>query len=151
MDSITGDSPFLLKIFEGELIMIAHPKFHAFLTVGYISNLLLSYRCHFHLVKYRTMLLTLMLLMANLANAKKREMTETLANGYSSDSARRELSNEYRHDRIKIIFKAFCVLVLWIKVALALEGLKTIPFFLPFMPSTSMLAVYPSKSEALWR
>ena len=27
-------------------------------------------------------------------------MTETLANGYSSESTRQELSNEYQHDRV---------------------------------------------------
>ena len=32
-------------------------------------------------------------------------MIETLANGYSSESTQRELSNEYQHDRIQIIFK----------------------------------------------
>ena len=42
------------------------------------------------------------------------KMTETLANGYSSESTQRELSNEYQHD------------VLWMKVALALEGLYCI-------------------------
>ena len=42
-------------------------------------------------------------------------MTETLANGYSSDSTQRELSNEYQHDRVLII----CVIVRWMKVALA--------------------------------
>ena len=31
-------------------------------------------------------------------------MTETLANGYSSDSTQRELSNEYQHDMGKMIF-----------------------------------------------
>ena len=40
-------------------------------------------------------------------------MTETLANGYSFKSTHRELSNEYQHDR---------VLVLWTKVASAFEG-----------------------------
>ena len=37
-------------------------------------------------------------------------MTETLANGYSSESTRRELSNEYQHDRVKMIFMIFCAL-----------------------------------------
>ena len=32
-------------------------------------------------------------------------MIETLANGYSSESTQRELSNEYQHDRIKMISK----------------------------------------------
>ena len=50
-------------------------------------------------------------------------MTETLANGYSSESTERELSNEYQHDRVYMIFKNLCILVLWMKVSLALEGL----------------------------
>ena len=29
-------------------------------------------------------------------------MTETPVHGYSSDSTKRELSNEYQHDRFKI-------------------------------------------------
>ena len=45
-------------------------------------------------------------------------MTETLANGYSSDSTPKELSNEYQHDRVDMVFKN-----LWTKVTLALEGL----------------------------
>ena len=53
-----------------------------------------------------------------------KEMTETLANGYSSESTGRELSNEYQLDRVYMVFKIFCVLVLWTKVALALEVLK---------------------------
>ena len=51
-------------------------------------------------------------------------MTEPLANGYSSESTQRELSDEYQHDRVKMVFKNLCVLVLWTKVASALEGLK---------------------------
>ena len=51
-------------------------------------------------------------------------MTETLANGYSSDSTHRELSNEYEHDRVWTFFKYRCVLVLWTKVASALEWLS---------------------------
>ena len=53
-------------------------------------------------------------------------MTETLANGYSFESSQRELSNEYQHDRVTMIFKNLCILVIWIEVALALEGLSTI-------------------------
>ena len=52
-------------------------------------------------------------------------MTETLAYGYSSESARRDLSNEYEHDKVWMVLKGFSVLVLWIKVASALEGLST--------------------------
>ena len=66
--------------------------------------------------------LTLMLLVANLANTNDR-MTETLANGYSSESTQRELSNEYQHDRVWMIFKKLYILVLWTKVASALAGL----------------------------
>ena len=51
------------------------------------------------------------------------KMAETLANGYSSESTQLGLSNGYQHDRLQIIFKKFCVLVLWMKVASALEGL----------------------------
>ena len=50
-------------------------------------------------------------------------MTETMANGYSSESTQRELSNEYQHDRVLMVFKDFSVLVLWTNVASALEGL----------------------------
>ena len=52
-------------------------------------------------------------------------MTETLIHGYSSDSTEEELPNEYQHDRIlkMKVFKRLWAIVLWIKVALALEGL----------------------------
>ena len=50
-------------------------------------------------------------------------MTETKANGYSSESTQRELSNEYQHDRVKMIFRNLCVLVLGTKVASALKGI----------------------------
>ena len=55
---------------------------------------------------------------------KIRKMTQTLANGYSYESAQRELSNEYQHDRVQMVIKNLCVIVLGMKVALALEGLK---------------------------
>ena len=32
--------------------------------------------------------------------------------------------NEYQHDRVKMVFKIVCFLVLWMKVASALEGLN---------------------------
>ena len=51
-------------------------------------------------------------------------MIETMANGYSYESTQRELSNEYQHDRVQMIFKNLCVLVPWMKVASALEGLR---------------------------
>ena len=53
---------------------------------------------------------------------KPEKMTETLADGYSSESTQQELSNEYQYDRVEV-FKDSFVLVLWTKVALAFEGL----------------------------
>ena len=55
---------------------------------------------------------------------KSLKITETLANGYSSKSTQRDLPNEYQHDRVSMVFKRFCILVHWTKVALALEGLR---------------------------
>ena len=55
---------------------------------------------------------------------KPRKITETLANGYSSESTRRELSNEYQDDKVSMVFQVSCILVLWTKVVSALEGLK---------------------------
>ena len=43
--------------------------------------------------------------------------------GYSFESTQRELSNEYQHDRVKMVLKDLCILVLWMKVALVMEGL----------------------------
>ena len=54
-------------------------------------------------------------------------MTESLEHGYSSERTPQELSNEYQHDRVKMVLKNLCILVLWTKVASALEGLKVGP------------------------
>ena len=54
-------------------------------------------------------------------------MTETLANRYSSESTQQELSNNYQHDWVWMVFKNLCILVLWTNVASVLEGLT---FFL---------------------
>ena len=51
-------------------------------------------------------------------------MTETMANGFSSDSTQRELSNEYQQDRVNMIFIIVHFFVHWMKVASASEGLK---------------------------
>ena len=51
-------------------------------------------------------------------------MTETMANGYSSYRTQRELSNEYQHDRVKMIFIIFCFFVHWMKVISAAGGLS---------------------------
>ena len=55
---------------------------------------------------------------------KHEKLTETLAHGYSTESIQQELSNEYQHDRVEMVFKNLYILVLWAKVALALEGLS---------------------------
>ena len=51
-------------------------------------------------------------------------MTETVAHEYSSERTQRELSNEYQHDRVEMVFKSLCIFVLWMKVASALEGFR---------------------------
>ena len=68
--------------------------------------------------------LTLMLLVSNFTKIIFKKMTETLTHGFSSRSTQQELSNEYQHDRVKMVFKHLCVraTVLWMKVASALEG-----------------------------
>ena len=68
-----------------------------------------------------------MLLVANLANINlgkrhKKRITETLAYGYPSESTQPELSNEFQHDRVYMVFKILCVF--WTRVASALEGLR---------------------------
>ena len=75
---------------------------------------------------------TLMLLGTNFESSKKLNDAKMMKNnwnpgichmGYSSESTRRELTNEYQHDRVnKMVFKNLCILVLWTKVALAFIG-----------------------------
>ena len=69
-----------------------------------------------------------MLLVAKLATPKRCKknfkMNEILAHGYSSESTKKELSNEYQHGRVQMIFKVFCSLVPWKNAASALEGLR---------------------------
>ena len=60
---------------------------------------------------------------------KALKITETLANGYSSESTQQELSNEYQHDKVSMFFKNVYVLVLWIKVTSALKGLNATDYF----------------------
>ena len=72
-------------------------------------------------------------------------MTETLANGYSSESAQRELSNEYQHDRVSMVFKNLCVLVLRTKIVLALEGLRVL-----YVPVPIFLYGYPQTIKISW-
>ena len=58
---------------------------------------------------------------------KNFKMTETLANGYSYESAQRELSNQYQHDRVQMVFKICYVIAYYTKVVSALKGLKLAP------------------------
>ena len=51
-----------------------------------------------------------------------------MAHGYSSDSSQQELSNEYQHDRVKMIFIILCFFVHWMKVTPVAEGLNNIHF-----------------------
>ena len=66
-----------------------------------------SFPIHFRGFIYNMLersVLSLMLLVANLAITKlykkTEKMTEIMAHGYSSESTPRELSNEYQHDRV---------------------------------------------------
>ena len=52
------------------------------------------------------------------------EISETLAHLYSSESTQQELLNEYQYDRVKMVSKNPCILVLLTKLASALEGLR---------------------------
>ena len=70
-------------------------------------------------------------------------MTETLACGYSSESTQRELSDEYQNDRVWMIFKNLCMLVLWMKVASALEGFRGDELCVVIM-----IIIKPSNAEA---
>ena len=54
------------------------------------------------------------------------KMTETLANGYSYDSAQRELSNEYQHDRVQIDFQKFLHSCALDESSLSIERVKAI-------------------------
>ena len=53
-------------------------------------------------------------------------MTETLANGYSSESTQPELPNEYQHDRVKMVAKNICVLVVCDESSLSIRVVEII-------------------------
>ena len=54
---------------------------------------------------------------------KNLKMTETLADGYSYESAHEELCNEYPHDMVMMVFINLRIFLLWMKVASPLEVL----------------------------
>ena len=92
-----------LKIF----LMTLHAKSVFILIIHFISlhslqqpNVFIS---HFFIALYMTFLLTLMLLVANLANTKwwkKLKYDWNPGSWDSSQSTERELSDEYQHDRV---------------------------------------------------
>ena len=51
-------------------------------------------------------------------------MTDTLEDGYSPEITQEDLPNEYQYDRVEMLSKNQFVLVLWIKVASVMEGLR---------------------------
>ena len=53
-------------------------------------------------------------------------MTETLANRYSSDRARQELSNEYQQGRVWMDFKHLSDFISCVKIAAAMKGLSLV-------------------------
>ena len=101
-------------------------------TENVISHMFLAKR--YRSVSERLMmvliLLTVMLLVTNMNKFGQYKMmqkpwriTETLTNGYSSESTLLEL---YQQDRFWMVFKNICVLEFWTKVASALKGLTVV-------------------------
>ena len=56
-------------------------------------------------------------------------MTETLANGDSSERTQRDLSNEYQHDRVWMVFKNLCVLVILDESSLSIKRVYSLSVF----------------------
>ena len=54
-------------------------------------------------------------------------MTETLANGYSSESTQRELSNEYQHDRVSMVFRKSLHICAVDESSLSIERVNSFP------------------------
>ena len=67
----------------------------------------------------------------NDAKNLKNDWNETLAHGYLSESTQQELSNEYQHDKVWMVFKNLCILMFGMKfeISLSIEsnGMKLIP------------------------
>ena len=57
-----------------------------------------------------------------------------MAHGYSSDSSQQKLTNEYQHDRVKMIYIILCFFVYWMKVTPAAEGLNNIHIMYKYQP-----------------
>ena len=101
----TQENRWLPRFFDQHLVLAQGLGESGTVSKGYLTYLI------------RALSLTLMLLVDNVANTKWCKviwkMTETLAHGYSSESTQWELSNEYKHDRVKMVFKDLSVLVFW--------------------------------------
>ena len=69
-------------------------------------------------------------------NLKK--MTETLAHGYSSEGVQGEQSNQYQHERVKMVFKNLCILLL--------DGKTAYIFFQEILP----LGIYNQNSQTFF-
>ena len=53
------------------------------------------------------------------------KMTETLANGYSYESTQQELSNEYQHDRVSMVFEKYLRLCALDERSLSIRRVKS--------------------------
>ena len=53
---------------------------------------------------------------------KNKKINQTLADGYSSESNQGELSDEYQHGKVYMVFKELCIFVVLTKLASALGG-----------------------------
>ena len=97
----------------------------ALLIVQFLVSLTLACTCVYSQTVFNISTLCYCWLIWPIQNdAKPLKMTETLVYGYSSKSTQRELSNEYQHDRVWMVFKNVCTLVLRRNVASAMEGLS---------------------------
>ena len=74
-------------------------------------------------------------------------MTETLVNGYSSDSTQRELYDEYQHDRVKLFFTFFFFFRTLDKSNLISRRVNTkeIPYVKSLISSSPLMKVYKCK------
>ena len=93
-----------------------------------ISKLLEIVRANFnknHVNGRQAELLTLMLLVANLANTKwgKKAENDWNPGKWVLIWHFTQLSNEYQHDRVKMVIKNLCIIAISMKLASALEGL----------------------------
>ena len=75
--------------------------------------------------------------------AKNCKLIETLGNGYLSDRTQQLLSNEYQHDRVKMVFKDFASLSFGQKYPQYWKG----PILLTLLANASVI---PSTVRMSW-